>query len=320
MKKYYHHAGYTPRMDNPYTIYNVFDRTRSMLDIPEIECLTPIGKLVQPKSIEELCYDSAKHIVDKAGTKKIVVTWSGGIDSTLVLAEILKIAPKSQIVVMMDHNSILEYPEFYKKYIEGQLEIREMSFYNDDPLTEAIKDGVLVTGNLMDPVFGENIYQFLPEHILKQSIPEFFKPLNAYTRGMYQKLIDGCPRPIVNVKDFFWWTNYALCYQTEQLLWLLEVPEMALDENLFHFPSGTDWNNYAVSTSAEEKWPGYNYVNYKQVLKDQIFTFTKDEYYTKEKIKLASWRRYRTNEQRLSRAIYIDTNWERGYLPPTLGL
>ena len=53
MKKFYHHIGFTPMMIAPTHMYSVFDRSRSMIDIPQIECITPIGKVVDnPKTIE----------------------------------------------------------------------------------------------------------------------------------------------------------------------------------------------------------------------------------------------------------------------------
>lgn len=313
--KFYHHAGYTPTMTTPDYMYNVYDRTQAMIKCPAIQCITPIGSLVEPKSIEELCYNSASNMVDKAGSKKIYVTWSGGIDSTLVLTELLKIAPKEQLVVLMDNNSIKEYPEFYQKYIEGQLETRSMSFYTDDPLRTALKDGIVVTGHLMDPVFGANIYQALPAERLQQSIPKFLAELNNYTRMSYSNLIEACPRKLETVKDFFWWLDYTLNYQSEQLMWLLEIEEMILDKNLFHFGAGTDWNNYAVSTPTEVKWQGYEFNNYKMVIKQHIQKFTKDENYTKNKLKMPSWRHYRTDEQRRrDKAVWITTDWKRGWL------
>jgi hypothetical protein len=318
MKKYFHHAGYTPRMVTPDYMYNVYDRTGEMIDIPQIECISPIGKLVQPKTIAELCYDSTQNILKNAQSNQIYVTWSGGIDSTLVLSELLKHAPRDQLVVMMDDNSIKEYPEFYEKHVRDKLKTTTMDFYTDNPLKDAIKNGIVVTGHLMDPVFGANIYQAIPKEKLKQSIPEFLKSINKDSRLMYIKLISACPRPLQNIKDFFWWMDYTLNYQSEQLMWLLEVPDMILDVNLFHFGAGADWNNYAVSTPAEIKWPGYDFRKYKQVIKDQIFDFTKDEFYTTEKIKMPSWRHYRTSEQRhTDKAVWIDTDWKRGYLPPT---
>ncbi len=302
-------------MTNPDYMYNVFDRTRAMIDIPEIECITPVGKLVEPKSIEQLCFESAENILKKAESKKIVVTWSGGIDSTLALTELMKIAPKDQLVVMLNENSVKEYPEFYNKFIKDKLSMMRMSFYSDDHLRRALIDGVVVTGHLLDPVFGANIYQALPQEKLSQSIDDFLSGVDVMSKDSYNRLIEACPRPLLNVKDFFWWMDYTLNYQSEQLMWLLEIEEMVLDKNLFHFGAGDDWNNYAVSTPAEIKWPGYNFNYYKMAIKKHVQEFTGDKNYTKDKLKLPSWRKYRTDDQRWkNKAVWISTDWRRGWL------
>ena len=132
-------------MRSPNFMYNVFDRSRSMLDFPEIATLSPIGVLCEPMTINELCANSVEYIINKAQSKKIVIAWSGGIDSTLVLSELLKRVPTSQLTVMLNNNSILEYPEFYKKYIENKIDITPMNFYNDDNIVACLKDGVFVT-------------------------------------------------------------------------------------------------------------------------------------------------------------------------------
>ena len=315
MKKFLHHAGMTPMMTTPTHMYNVYDRTQSMIYQPQIHCISPIGKAVSnPKTIEELCYNSTQRIMAKAEYNFIFVTWSGGIDSTLVLSEFLKYTPHDQLVVMMDEHSIREYPEYYEKYIKDKLRTTTMDFYSDRPLERAIQTGIVVTGHLLDPVFGSNNYSAMPEEKLREPVESFLKPLNAYSRELYQKLINACPRPLENVKDLFWWIDYALNYQSEELMWLLEVKDMILGKNLFHFGSGVDWNNYAVSTPVEVKWEGYDFRKFKQPLKDQIYKFTKDDFYTKEKIKMPSWRHYRTDEQRFNKkALWIDTEWRRGW-------
>jgi hypothetical protein len=261
-----------------------------------------------------LCYNSVSRILKAAGENKLYIAWSGGIDSTLVLSEFLKYAPHDQLVVMMDKNSFAEYPDFYTYHIHDKLATTSMDFYTDKPLQEAIKNGVVVTGHLLDPVFGSNNYSAMPEEKLEQGIDSFLKPLNMTSRDMYKRLIAACPRSIDNVKDLFWWMDYTLNYQTEELMWLLEVEDMVLDKNLFHFGSGEDWNNYAVSTDIEVKWEGYDFRKFKQPLKDQLFKFTNDSYYTREKIKMPSWRHYRTQEQRdRLKATWIDTEWRRGW-------
>jgi NH3-dependent NAD+ synthetase len=86
---------------------------------PEIEIITPIGELCTPKTIGELCYDSVNQILNASDNKKLYISWSGGIDSTLVLAEFLKIVPKDRIVVLMNDYSIQEYTHFYKTFIDS---------------------------------------------------------------------------------------------------------------------------------------------------------------------------------------------------------
>lgn len=315
MKQFYHHAGMTPMMTTPTYMYNVYDRTQAMIYQPQIKCISPIGKVVDtPKTIEELCFNSAHNIIKRAEYQYIYVTWSGGIDSTLVLSELLKYAPHDQLIVIMDEHSVKEYPDFYEKFIKDKLITTEMDFYTDDPLKQAILNGIVVTGHLLDPVFGSNNYSAMPEEKLEEKLDKFLQPLNPYSKESYKKLIDACPRELENLKDLFWWIDYTLNYQSEELMWLLEIDNMILNKNLFHFGSGPDWNNYAVSTPIEQKWEGYDFRKYKQALKDHIYKFTKDDFYTKEKIKMPSWRHYRTDEQRVKqKAVWIDTEWRRGW-------
>jgi hypothetical protein len=316
MQQYYYHAGMMPAMVTPTYMYTIYDRTQAMIQQPLMTCITPIGKVVDtPETIEELCYNRVQYILEKANDQFIYIAWSGGIDSTLVLTEFLKQAPAEQLVVMMDNHSISEYPDFYSKYIKNKLRTVPMNFYTDDPLEAAILSGIVVTGHLLDPVFGSNNYQTMPESKLNQPIENFLLDLNSSSQDLYGKLIAACPRPLENIKDLFWWLDYTLNYQSEELMWLLEIKNMVLDKNLFHFGGGEDWNNYAVSTPAEIKWPGYDFRKFKQVLKDHIYKFTKDDFYTQEKIKMPSWRHYRTQEQRIKKkAVWIDTEWRRGWL------
>ena len=285
-----------------------------MIVQPQIEIITPIGELCEPKSIAELCYDSVQHILERAEDKKLYITWSGGIDSTLVLAEFLKVVHKDRIVVLMNDNSIQEYPNFYNKYIKNQLEVHDYNFNNNDYIEKSLLDGVIVTGHCIDPLFGINDYDRMSEEMLYLSIPDLLKRLTTQSQSMYTKLIGACPRRLENVKDLTWWLDYTLNYQSEQLVCLLENDGVILDNNFFHFGTTKGWNDYAVSTPSEVKYEGSDFRNFKKPLKEQLFEFTKDEDYTQNKIKYPSWRKYRTELELLkNKAVYINTDWERGW-------
>jgi hypothetical protein len=286
-----------------------------MFDLPEIDILTPIGKLCQPKSIEEMCFNSARNIINKSNNQKIFVAWSGGIDSTIALTELIKLTTNDQIVVLLNENSILEYPDFYDKYIENKLETRNFNFYSDDTLKECIKEGILVTGHITDNLFGEpHLYKVVSEQKLKQTVDNFLQEVDNDSKNLYNDLIKACPRKLVDVKDLFWWMNYTLSYQFEQLCVLLEIEDMILEKNIFHFCDNQEWNDYSVSTSAEEKYQGYDYRNFKMPLKKQLYQFTKDDDYTFNKLKVHSWRKYRTISHSIkNKPVYINTEWQRGW-------
>ena len=311
MTKYYYHTSIMPNRITPTLAYSVFDRTRAMFDLKDIEIFTPVGINCVPKSIEQMFYDRAQHILTHAGTRKINIAWSGGIDSTSILIEFIKHAPASQLVVMMNEASIAEYPEFYAKYIKGKLETRHLYLDKSSHLKDAIQDGIIVTGGLFDPLFGDD--ENYSSDVLSQSIEQFLRPLNTYTQEMYTKCINSCPRPLESAKDFLWWIGYVIDYQSLEFFWITDVEELILEDNIFHFCSNRDWNNWSVSTPIEVKYPGYDYRNFKIELKKQSYNFTKDEEYLKNKTKVKSFNTTRTFEEQRNEPIYITTDWKRGY-------
>ena len=296
---------------------NAFDRSRSMFDLSDIELITPLGCLCEAKSIEQLFYERAQYIINQARDRKIVISWSGGIDSTAVLTEFLKIAPKSQIVVMLNEWSIKEYPLFYKNYIENQLEIIPMNNYNDDTVKDIItrQDSIIVTGQSLDQIFGDEDCIGYSDDFLAQSIEDFLLGLNSYTVECYTRSINACPVKLKYVKELLWWFSYTVCYQNGELCWVLDLEELILEKNMFHFASNQCWNDYSVSTPMEIKWPGSgsNPTKFKIEIKKHIFQFTKDQYYLDHKLKVGSLRRYRNIKQHQQRPIYITKDWKREY-------
>jgi hypothetical protein len=301
-------------MTSPDVIYNVVDRSGSIYPQSEIAVLTPVGSVTTPLSITDLFAARATSILRNSGDKKIFVAYSGGIDSTTVLAEFLKIAPPGKIGVLMNNNSITEYPDFYTKYINSKLEVREFSLYNSDSVDSVLADGnIIVTGAGADQAMGDTMSDALSEQHLTQTINDVLASVSKKSAELYRLLIQACPRELVDSKDLGWWRGYVLDYQNEEMVWALLSDRAIIGKNVIHFYTSVDWNNYAVSTPSEIKWPGCDLRKYKQVIKDHLQEFTHDDYYTREKIKIYSWRRYRTAEQQKIIPISITTDWKRGY-------
>jgi hypothetical protein len=76
-----------------------------------------------------------KNIIDQTG-KNCVVFYSGGIDSTVVMASLIKNLGQEyleKIIISMSADSIIENPYFYTNHIEGKFKIIDSSknFYSD---------------------------------------------------------------------------------------------------------------------------------------------------------------------------------------------
>lgn len=312
MKEYFYHHSYIPSMQAPERMLNIIDRSKALFDLPQIEIISPIGSIRSNLlSIDEICYSRAQEIVSIADSRYIFVCWSGGIDSTLALVEIMKLVKLEQLCIILDNNSILEYPDFYSKFIKDKVRTLPMSFYDDISIKTAIQEnGIIITGGCFDHIFGSNAYVRLDKHILLMPLNEFLSKVNIASREIYIKLCAVCPRDITNVKELFWWLNYTLDYQNDQLTYLLYTKELILDKNIFHFGDSTLWNDYAISIDSEIKFSGIELVNYKMPLKRVIEKYTHDSVYTKHKLKVLSWRRYRVSQDN-TKCLFIKTDWSR---------
>lgn len=298
-------------MSSPESIPILVDRTGKIFPKPEIQIITPMGKLCAPLLIDEICAKRANYILEKANRRKIFVCYSGGIDSTLVLTEMMKVAENDQIEILLNENSIAEYPWFYHKYINGKYRTHHFDFYSDQLMTELLVDGIFVNGLLMDPTTGADNYLSIPKDRLLLPIDSIFKWIKE-SRELYVKLIECCPRKLESIKDLMWWLDYTLNYQNEELIHLLTNPNLIPDKNIFYFGGGSDWNDWAMSTPAEIKWPGVDNNRFKYSIKKHIESFTSDREYTEQKTKVFSWRRYRNPLERMKqKCIYIDVKWNR---------
>ena len=305
--KYYWHSGIMKAARTPIQSHYILDRTGKFLKDDRLVVHRPIGQIGKAKSIEELCSERAEEI--KNADKQIYVFWSGGIDSTVALAELMKICPKDQLTLVMNDTSIKEYPWFYQMYLTAFKKVN-FEYESNEDIAKCLEDGVVVTGELFDNIFGCTHYSqpFCTEELLSSSLDKIFAPLSYASRQLYARLLNTCPLQLTEVKDLFWWIEYALNYQTDQMRWCADTPGAVLDKNVFHFGDTPGWNDYAMSTPMSERFPGYSLTSFKMPLKKHLETMTKDSNYTKYKTKGMSWRKYSWGK-----SVYIDTDWNVGF-------
>ena len=290
--------------------YKPHDRNGVMLTHPDMVTLRPIGKLLPSlPSFADLMESRAVELISAAGSRKIFVFWSGGLDSTGALIALMKNCPLDQIVVVMSDSSVVEAPVFFERYIKDKLEIRWM-----DPgivarhIRTGIAEGIVVTGEIGDQLFGTVNFEGVSNELLEG---DWRKGIikGAYTD--YEDFVRACPRDLDNYADFLWWTNYSIKYQCVQMRMILEVKNSILEQNTFHFFDSSDFNDWTITAPMSLKFPDMDQQKYKHPLRSYIYDYDGDLLYFKNKKKERSLKFYHGRFSHFGRFDMITTNWER---------
>lgn len=99
-----------------------------------------------------------KKLINETG-RKVVLSYSGGIDSTVCLVSLLKNLNKQElenVVISMTSDSIIENPEFYSKYIKNKLKVVDLTnhYHSDFILNE---NCYVISADLGDFILGTEL-------------------------------------------------------------------------------------------------------------------------------------------------------------------
>lgn len=91
----------------------------------------------------------------KSTNRNIVIQWSGGVDSTSMLISFLKnlsLSDQEIITVALSTNSVIEHPQFYKKYISKKLKI--INWLDVDVNNEFLSENIILHGDPANCLYG----------------------------------------------------------------------------------------------------------------------------------------------------------------------
>lgn len=289
----------------------VIDRSH-IISIPvQVKALSSIP-LMRPfhATFEDICNRRALELLKRADAadSQVYVSWSGGIDSTLVLVSLLKnatAAQKKRIIVLLSEESIAENPRFYREHIRGALHCEASVMF---PYVLGTRH-LFVSGELNDQIFGaaapgdlmikfgdaivhkpysrDVLFNYYRQKIDSADIVNFYLDL-------FEKVVRAAPVPIVTYFDYFWWINFTLKWQSVALRVLSFTAERNsagvtahyLENNFAPF-YGTDefqlWSMNNLDKRIKDTWS-----TYKWPCKDIIYDFTKDAEYRDTKLKMGS--------------------------------
>ena len=223
------------------------------------------------KSFDEICDDKARELLNRMGNKKLAVMYSGGVDSTLILCSLLKMATKQElkrVVVLLSNESIGENPNFYYNYIIKNFECvssyRFPYFLGDD-------NYLFVSGENADQLFGsqvnddftkENPYSDLFKTMdqAEGQIMDYFnikldtthKKYAEPMMAIFKKMVDAAPIELNNVYKFFWWINFATKWQSVYvriLPYSMNKDTLKLEENYTTFYCSEDFQLWSMNNT-----------------------------------------------------------------------
>jgi len=286
------------------TIY-FYDRFGIIENPPNSKILRPFVAIQNSKTFDELCLARALEIdnTSKEQNKPILVTWSGGLDSTCVLSALMQtITDKTRLKVLCTKESIAEYPFFFDNFIKNNYEVLETDWASfRTAINSLCLTNIIITGELADQLFDvvaqskygtanmfisttpENIQYNLFRESRKGPWQVVLNPENKTHWDMVEYFVEKFPKKINNLRDFLYAFRLNYRYQLIQTRMLMLTDNLKMDINLFHFFDTNEFNNFSIDTDFEIFDDG-DIVKTKKYIREFICKYTHDfEYYNTKK-------------------------------------
>jgi len=223
--------------------------------------------------------------------------WSGGIDSTFMLSCLLLTGrPLDQVTVVMNDESIKEYPLFYKKFVRPLFPRLQSVEYVTQQAGHGCIDGIVLTGELNDNVFGNpmmNIFfrkfgsDMLAKPYSKQQLTNMMSVYGISYLAcqciveVIESSFKNSPRPIDTVADWAWWYGWNFKWQEVAL----KLPaRFKKDTRVEGFFSSADFQRWSVA----QEFDYSSLANVKLLPKETIRKVTNDADYYQTKTKFTS--------------------------------
>lgn len=281
--------------------FNILNRY-SPFSVSEEADVIPTA-FTEPYVFTDLMDARAKQLL--ADNETIVVSWSGGVDSTGVIVALLRNLPENErnrIKVICTEQSINEGSKFYKMMLDLGVNVIITTELVDD-LGEEDCD-VVVSGWCADQLFGSDIHlknldlynkpwiDALNWHISYLYGCKLSKRSESIIADVYS---DYAKQLGVNVEqwcEFAWMFNFGVKYTFVKEHSRLVLGGSPNQDKICPFFDALDFQRYSVS-----RFPMLRETNmyerrqdYKLPLKQYIFDFSGDRDYLEKKGKVNSWK------------------------------
>lgn len=219
-----------------------------------------------------------------------MVLWSGGIDSTLIIAALL--VHDKEFTVGYTSSTRSEYPWLFTNLIRGRyLKIR-MEYVGDANFFKLQRKYHIITGQIGDQIIGTELY-FKPgtAELRDNLLTNYREVLSPFLLDMFQYHLDFFPTDINDYADFLWFISFVFKYQ---FLCLGFAPLIGMDttwtDRYTNFFDSPDMQRWAMSNREfNKKFIVDNKpLLYKEIYKRYIWHVFGDRDYYDTKFKVSS--------------------------------
>lgn len=247
--------------------------------------------------------------------KKIVVLWSGGIDSTCILAAILKnfeVAARSQVQVACTTDGIVENPLFYQRHILPNFKVIDYNKFVNHTLATAndvmVLDGFAADLLHMSMTPSLDVYMAVRHgemfnYDFRKQSDQLIKYLGQVTDSpefghwyYYRNLasIESVDVPLETYFDFMWWMGFNCeWYSWSMHAWLFNYRHLGLSfkdycARCVGWYRTDDYQQWAMNNNGTNVKHGLDLGSLKTWPKKYIYEVDSNEDYLRYKIKMNS--------------------------------
>ena len=250
------------------------------------------------KNLQEVTNERCTDLLKQYKDRTIYVQWSGGTDSTLIVAALLKntcINDRKKIVIACNKDSVFEYPFFYFKFIEPNFEVIELETLQNEISTQTKKNNYVI----VDGFPADQLVRFHEKHdLVRKGLmcvdvsknPDTFVDYYVTTSGCsrdaaawwYQAVksnIDSMHMGLNTMGQWLWWNFFNSSYVMVRLrsFYKSNMTYSTFKDSWVNWYHTPDYQSWAMANHEETLLE--DIYSYKSLFKNYIYELTNDEWY-----------------------------------------
>lgn len=259
----------------------VYPHYLRLTDIPRIPSYDPTFS----RSFEDLCYQRAKEIADKY--ERVHVMWSGGIDSTCVLASFAEILPSKRLILNFNLNSVLESGNLFDCHIKHRVQQEIIPSFSCNRFPLFKKGDIIVHGMAGNQICWGNT--FLYRHDTPTLLANWDAVISSTEYSYAKPLVEASQRPITTFLEYKWWMMFNLTYFGCHGTYFYGLPK-SIQDSMISFYMTDDFQRWSMASKEPmedifsnpkqpmrkvivKEFPDTNYISNKRMFKSGYSPF-----------------------------------------------